>query len=604
MKFNFANKEYNVKIWNGEVLGPFVSIDTETEMVDSWTNTPTLATIQVWGIGSSTVYYVDTADCLRFLEAHRESTFIMQNAKFDVDVLHKHMDNRILYDWYDANRIHDTKILYQLLHLASAGWVPFKTSLGFLSEKFLGEILDKEGTERVTFGQYVGRPVTDISEAHLLYGAKDPVATGLVYQKLREYIQRHDRYNTLLSHDIQVKGDLALSHIYKNGIGFDIEMRDAWMVEKQAILDKLSLKLSDWGWIRGMPGIKTTYEYIINTLLGLEGKLPYKFKDEIVERLPSGRWIYRSGKKSGQLLEEGKSGTLTSSREDLAPYKSRPFIDTYLDFVELEKATTFVRDISSNVVNPRYNLLVNTGRTSCSGPNFQQLPRMGGIREMFRANAGNTLLITDYSAIELSTLSQVMYDMFGESVMKDKINEGIDLHKYYASIMYGCSVANVTKQQRQEAKAANFGFPGGLGIATFIEFSRGYGLDLSTDVAQRMKDTWFNAFPETRDYMKNEKGMVYTKTGRKRNYTSYCAEKNTPFQGLAADGAKMALYNLDREGFKVVGFVHDEIICEVSKENAKAQLPKMEQIMVESMQTVVPDVAIKVESQVSERYCK
>ena len=110
-----------------------------------------------------------------------------------------------------------------------------------------------------------------------------------------------------------------------------------------------------------------------------------------------------------------------------------------------EKATTFVRDVHVDRLHPRYNSLVNTGRTSCSSPNFQQLPRIGGIREMFRARDGHTLVITDYSAIELATLSQVSLNMFGESIMGDKINEGHDLHKYYASVMNRCDIDDVTK---------------------------------------------------------------------------------------------------------------------------------------------------------------
>lgn len=104
--------------------------------------------------------------------------------------------------------------------------------------------------------------------------------------------------------------------------------------------------------------------------------------------------------------------------------------------------------------------------------------------------------------------------------------------------------------------------------------------------------------------MKGEQGYVYTLTGRRRGNTTFCAEKNTPFQGLAADGAKLALYNLDREGFNIVGFVHDEIICEVPISSAKEKLEVQERIMVESMQLVVPDVKISVESQISECYTK
>ena len=223
---------------------------------------------------------------------------------------------------------------------------------------------------------------------------------------------------------------------------------------------------------------------------------------------------------------------------------------------------------------------------------------------MFKAEEGNTFLITDYSAIELSTLAQVLYDEFGESVMRDKINAGLDLHRYYASVLFGVEESKVEKWQRQAAKAANFGFPGGLGIDTFIEFSKGYGLDISRDEASNMKKVWFDAFPEMKKYLDGEKGYVWTRTGRLRNNTTFCAEKNTPFQGLAADGAKLALYNLMDEGFKIVGFVHDEIITEVPENQVKELTEKQEKIMIDSMKVVVPDVKVGVETTVSERYCK
>jgi len=295
---------------------------------------------------------------------------------------------------------------------------------------------------------------------------------------------------------------------------------------------------------------------------------------------------------------------ISSKAEDLENFRQHPFIDSYLKYHEMEKACSFVKNIESDRVHPRYNLLVNTGRTSCSKPNFQQLPRVGGIREMFLASPGTKLAIVDYAAIELSTLAQILLDMFGESVMADQINEGVDLHKYYASIMRSCSISEVTKQWRQEAKAANFGFPGGLGVETFIQFSKSYGLDLGMSDAYAMKDAYFNTFPEMRPYLNGEVGFVYTRTGRLRANTTYCAEKNSPFQGLAADGAKLALYELDKKGFKVVGFVHDEIICEVPNDRAERDLAIMEKIMIDQMKSVVPNVRISVEGQLQDKYCK
>ena len=107
-----------------------------------------------------------------------------------------------------------------------------------------------------------------------------------------------------------------------------------------------------------------------------------------------------------------------------------------------------------------------------------------------------------------------------------------------------------------------------------------------------------------KEYLKGEVGHVWTRSGRLRANTTFCAEKNTPFQGLAADGAKIALYNLMTSGFKLVGFVHDEIITEVPIDKVAEMRILQEQIMVQSMQVVVPNITIQVESTVSERYCK
>ena len=611
MKLQFLNKDYEVKIWSiaDGFLGPILSLDCETPMVDSWTNTPQLVTLQAYA-GGSCVYYIPKDKVHLFLNKHRESTIIGINLPFDVDVINKHLEADMLFDWYDNNQVHDIGIMYRLLQLAVSGQVPFRYNLALLTKRFLKVELVKDEV-RENFGQFLNSELSEIPEEYLTYGALDVIAPYLIYHKLLEYIEPHDRYNTLLSLDIQVKGDLALNAIYKNGIGFDLKQRDEWLEIKDLELKQLSMRLADWGLIRGVSGYKSQFKYIMEDLLGL--KVPYRYKKLLCRKSEKGSWHYaESGmieiNKNVVRVEEGQSchaePSISSQREDLEEFSHCQFVADFLEFQSIEKATSFVRDIESSRVHPRYSLLKNTGRTSCSKPNFQQLPKMGGIREMFKAQEGNTFIITDYSAVELATLSQVLYKQYGESVMRDQINNGIDLHKYYASVMHGCSVGKVKKQQRQEAKAANFGFPGGLGVKTFIQFSKGYGLNLSQPQAQAMKDTWFSAFPETRNYMRDEQGFVFTLTGRKRGRTTYCAEKNTPFQGLAADGAKIALYNLVRQGFKVVGFVHDEIITEVANKEASRLLKVQEQTMIDSMKQVCPDVLIGVESAISEFYTK
>src|SRR5205823_4356105 len=98
---------------------------------------------------------------------------------------------------------------------------------------------------------------------------------------------------------------------------------------------------------------------------------------------------------------------------------------------------------------------------------------------------------------------------------------------------------------------------------------------------------------------------VFTLTGRLRGRASYTARHNTMFQGLAADGAKLGLWRLWRAGYRIVNFIHDEVLIEVP---AGADLghhaEEIRRLMLEGMQEVVPDVQIDVEYAATERWYK
>jgi DNA polymerase I-like protein with 3'-5' exonuclease and polymerase domains len=78
-----------------------------------------------------------------------------------------------------------------------------------------------------------------------------------------------------------------------------------------------------------------------------------------------------------------------------------------------------------------------------------------------------------------------------------------------------------------------------------------------------------------------------TLTGRIRSGVNYTECRNTPFQSLAADGAKLALWNLLYAGFDVYGFIHDEILVELPPEGAEEKAKEIEQIMVSSLEEVM-----------------
>ena len=91
-------------------------------------------------------------------------------------------------------------------------------------------------------------------------------------------------------------------------------------------------------------------------------------------------------------------------------------------------------------------------------------------------------------------------------------------------------------------------------------------------------------------------GPTVTETGRIRGRVPYTAARNTPFQGLAADGAKLALWRLIRAGYRVIAFVHDEVLIELPVDaNHAAEARKIDQIMCQSMQEFTGAVPIQCE---------
>ena len=97
----------------------------------------------------------------------------------------------------------------------------------------------------------------------------------------------------------------------------------------------------------------------------------------------------------------------------------------------------------------------------------------------------------------------------------------------------------------------------------------------------------------------------FTLTGRLRARATYCARHNTVFQGLAADGAKLALWKVWRAGFRIVNFIHDELLVEVPVHSCLGdQAEHIKQLMIAGMKEVVPDVAVDVEYAASNAWYK
>ena len=213
----------------------------------------------------------------------------------------------------------------------------------------------------------------------------------------------------------------------------------------------------------------------------------------------------------------------------------------------------------------------------------------------------------------------MLIDKYGYSTLAETINSGKCPHVLTAGVIYNKNIGegtkdnmgDITKEERQFAKIANFGYPANMSTSTFVDYCRGMDIFITEEEALAGKEAFKQSYPEIVQYwdLREEYGNVdyfdhYTLTGRKRAKCTYTAYLNTGFQGLAADGIKLAMYECLKQGITLVGMIHDQLLAEVEKGQEEKTMQKLQNIMVSSMKILVKDVNIDTEGQFLERFSK
>jgi DNA polymerase I len=230
-----------------------------------------------------------------------------------------------------------------------------------------------------------------------------------------------------------------------------------------------------------------------------------------------------------------------------------------------------------------------TGRLSTSNPNLQSIPIRTGlgreIRSAFVAEQGFRLLSADYSQVELRILAHVS----GEPKLREAFARGEDIHAATAAEVLGKDAATLTKDERNRAKAVNFGIIYGIS-----SFGLSENLEISREEAQAYIDAYLARFPLVQDFIERtveqaeRDGFVTTLLGRRRpvpeirarnRQTRALGERlavNSVMQGTAADVIKVAMVRIHRrlreEGraSRLVLQVHDELLLEVPQTESSA----------------------------------
>ena len=332
-----------------------------------------------------------------------------------------------------------------------------------------------------------------------------------------------------------------------------------------------------------------------------------------------------------KLLPKDKKGTNKSLSTDeetlLEIVDDHPIVAQILEYRNIKKLlSTYIEPLPylisarSGKIHTTYNqALTSTGRLSSIKPNLQNIPirteRGREIRKAFiPSNPGGVIMSADYSQIELRLMAHMSMD-------KDFIDaflSGKDIHSATASKIFGIPEEQLTREQRNKAKVANFGIIYGIssfGLSQRLHISRG-------DAKQLIED-YFRNYPGVKNYISEmielakKNGFVSTIYGRKRYLPDInsknqivrgLAERNAvnaPIQGSAADVIKIAMVHLfdrmKKEGIKskMVLQVHDELVFDV----LPSEIKLLSAIVKNEMESVVKlSVPLTVECQYGENW--
>ena len=601
-----------------------LTIDCETELIGQGRKAPLMACLSASdGRAHQLLSPDEGCDLLSRWLRLDEGWLIGHNIAFDLAVIVRHRPTLAPLIWrlYDQGRVYDTGIherLFTLYH----GWsthpeigrpiISQGVSLAQLARGLLGLNITEQKLDpkspRYQYGKLLNTPLDQWSREAREYALEDAKITHWIFELQQERLAQVEHvtrgpYRFMFSFNLQVRAAWALHHLEMWGLRTSQESVDLWKSETHEKRAALEHDLIDFGLLnnklkRNMKAIRA----VVEASYGDRTPLTEKGAVQV----------------SGEVLEDSSEPILIKLAEWL---KLDKILGTFGPTVDLG---------TERPINARWNVLVRSGRTSCTQPNLQQLPQSGGIRECFRPREGYVYVGADYSTAELVALAQVCLNLGYDSKMAQAISEGRDLHLALAADLAGVSYEQALKLRaekdpqilklRKLAKVPNFGLSGGLGASGLVGFAKGYGLNITAREAQDLKRAWFGRWPEMRLYFDKVKGdvtrghMTHHYSGRRRGGIGFTDGANSYFQGLVADGAKCALYNVVRAcwmqpksalfGARPVLFIHDEIIIEAPEGRASVAADELARLMIQGIKPFLPDLPIEVEAWCSRIWTK
>jgi DNA polymerase-1 len=508
------------------------------------------------------------------IERNKEKA-VGQNLKFDIPILSRH---GIVIDKFHA----DTMLMSYVLNSTATRHGMDKLAMYYLNYETI-----KYGDVAGTASKQISFSEVEIDTASN-YAAEDADITLRLFNKLDELLKEKPSQVKLLK-ELEYPLVHVLSRVEQNGAKIDKNKLKEHSKE-------LSAKISD---LTAQAYKISGEEFNLDSPKQLLEVLYVKLKLPVLKKTPKGQ-PSTNEETLQRLSEEYELPKIILKYRTLAKLKS-----TYTDsLIRIENPST------KRIHTSYQQAITSTGRLSSTEPNLQNIPIKTSegrrIREAFIPEKGNVLISADYSQIEL----RIMAHLSKDKNLTNAFNKGVDVHSSTAAEVFGVKIEDVKDEQRRSAKAINFGLMYGMSA-----FGLTRQLDIPRADAQKYLDTYFERYTGVKDYMANTKAQakedmfVETIMGRRlylneinaanglRRQAAERAAINAPLQGSAADIIKKAMIDinafLDKElpETKMIMQVHDELIFETPKTNAKEILNLMKDMMEKAVKLDIPLIA-------------
>lgn len=500
-----------------------------------------------------------------------ETTVVMHNAKFDIEVLFCNGLNLLgknalgiaasapVEQEPDPAQSAGERPNFKLCDTMVAAWLlePDRTGKSpFALETLAEQKLGLKGTE---FEEIVGKDQTfaDVKiDVAAKYGAEDSDFTLQLWQLFENELKSSNLWELFEKMEMQVLPVLAKMEI--DGIHLDSDCLANYATELKTQILKAEKEIyAQVGHEFNIASPKQLSAVLFDERKlkpGKKTKTGYSTDTDVLESLREFDCV------PGMILDYRAKAKLLSTYVETLPQMADSSGRVHTTFMQTGTAT---------------------GRLSSKDPNLQNIPVRSEegrkIRSAFTAPQGKVLISADYAQIELVILAHLS----GDANLCKAFNEGTDVHKSTAALIYGLPMESVTAEMRRNAKTLNFGLMYGMGA-----FSLAKDLKISRTQAAEFIANYFMVYSGVRNFFdKNveqaeKNGFIETIMGRRRwirgiNSANKMEKegairiaKNSPIQGSAADIVKKAMIDVSKAleenptGARLLLQVHDELIFE------------------------------------------